>query len=119
MDTGEKVFMGILILIGLLSAVIGMVGLHINTGNGEHTGYVTAVETSGVFFKTHRAFIKTDTQSSQEDAYCVIDPTVFAELENVSKKKTLVTVKYFDWFSKGITNCGGEAGGIINGVSTL
>lgn len=49
--------------------------LHI-PNSGQHTGYVSSVEQSGIIWKTWTAYIKTDPQSSQEDAYCVTDSYV-------------------------------------------
>lgn len=83
-------------------------GFQYETGRGEHTGYITAVQKQGMFYKTGRAYVKTDTQSSQEDAYCVIDDNVYKQLEQLSKSKTQVTIKYFSWFQPGIKNCEGE-----------
>ena len=42
-----------------------------NTGIGQHTGYVSAVDQSGVLFPNYKVYFKTDTSSSQEDVYCV------------------------------------------------
>ena len=95
-----------------------LIGFHHETGRGEHVGYITSVQKQGVFFKTGRAYLKTDTQSSQEDAYCVIDDKVYDALWEKAKTKEHVSVKYFRWFSSGISNCGGE-GDVIYEVSAL
>ncbi len=107
-----------IIVIGVIWGIGDLIvhGIHFNTGEGEHTGYVTAVETKGVFYKTTTAYVKTNTQSSQEDAYCVIDPQVIAQLKTASVSKASVTVHYFDWFAKGVADCDGESD-IISGVS--
>ena len=89
--------------------------MHHETANGEHTGYVTAAERTGIFFKTFRVYLKTDTQSSQEDAYCVVDPTVYAELQKLSEQRAHVTVSYVSWLVPGIKNCEGE-NAVIYGV---
>lgn len=93
-------------------------GFHYETSRGEHTGYVTAIEKHGVFFKTGTAYLKTDTQSSQEDDYCVIDQAVYDQLQQYSLTKTHVNVYFFGWFSAGIANCDGE-GQIIYKVEPL
>lgn len=122
MDTEIKIIVGIGTVIGLFILgwiFIGLVGFHLETGKGTHVGFITSTETSGVLFKTDRAYIKTDTQSSQEDAYCVVDDNVFADLRKFSESHSRVEVSYFDWFSKGIANCGGEKGGVISGVKLI
>ena len=92
-------------------------GLHYRvTTNGEHTGYITAVEQNGIIFKTYRVYLKTDLQSSQEDAYCVVDPVIFSDLEKVSREKTQVSVGYLSWLFSGVKNCGRESA-VITSVS--
>lgn len=118
-NTIVSVLIAIVVLFFLwLIIIVPFFGFHTNTGNGTHVGYVTAVEKSGVFFKTGTAYIKSDTQSSQEDAYCVVDDNVLAELKNVAQKKVKVEVTYFEWFSAGIANCAGE-GAVISAVKEL
>lgn len=95
---------------------IPVVGWHYETGRGEHTGYITAVETGGIFFKTSNAYLKTDTQSSQEDIYCVVDPTVLGKLKEFAKTKTFINVYYLDYIANGISTCG-LGGSIIYDVS--
>ena len=122
METEEKIlagFFGSILVIILGISFIGLVGLHIETGKGSHVGFVTSVETNGLFFKTNRIYLKTDTQSSQEDDYCVIDNSVFSDLKKFSESHSRVEVSYFDWFSKGISNCGHETGGIITSVKEI
>lgn len=108
------------IIFGLiwLVFIVPFVGLHYETGRGEHTGYITAVERHGVFFKTNTVYLKTDTQSSQEDAYCVIDDEVYAELQKLSSVKQHVNAYFFSWFAAGIANCAGE-GDIIYKVEPI
>lgn len=83
-------------------------GWHLNTGSGEHTGYITAVEKSGVFWKTGTAYIKTDVSSSQEDRYCISDPAVYSRLEELSRSQARITVRYVEYLIKGFTVCNGE-----------
>lgn len=119
METGEKIvlwILGIIMFAVLFSVGISLVGLHIETNNGEHTGYITAVEKSGVVFKTYTVYVKTDTQSSQEDMYCVIDDRIIPELKEKSAKKEQVTVVFMDYFSAGVSNCGSYNAGIITGL---
>jgi len=62
--------------------------------NGQHTGYVTAVEQEGLIWKTWRAYVKTDPMSSQEDSYCVTDPSVVSQLQSIETSRALVTINY-------------------------
>lgn len=109
-------------LIGLfliwLCLYVPIFGFHYETLRGEHTGFVTAVEKTGIFFKTGRAYVKTDTQSSQEDSYCVIDENVYQQLQKASVDKVHVNLYFFGWFSAGIKNCEGE-GQIVYKVEPL
>jgi len=68
---------------------------HIGTANeGQHTGYVTAVEKEGIIWKTWRVYIKTDPQSSQEDKYCVEDESLIPKLQKMQESRQLVTLNY-------------------------
>jgi hypothetical protein len=106
------------ILIGMILALFFFVylpihGIHWNTGNGEQTGYVSAVEKTGLFWKTGRVYIKPTLESTQEDVYCVVDEEVFNKLKEVSVNKTSVTVKHKSFFSAGSMNCEGETAIIV------
>lgn len=121
METETKIGIGVVVVMLLIVVVpvtISAVGIHWNTGEGEHTGYVTAVQKQGVFFKTWRAYVKTETESSQEDTYCIVDPKVVKELQDAAKNKSLVTVSYFSWFAAGWANCQGE-GDVISKIEPL
>ena len=93
-------------------------GWHRETGRGEHVGYVTAAEKVGIFFKTNRAYIKTDTQSSQENAYCVADESTYEKLRLLAENKTHIKVRYVDYIIKGFKHCDHE-GEVILDVSPL
>lgn len=97
--------------------LVGINGLNIGTGSGEHTGYITSVEKNGLIFKTGRAYVKTDLQSSQEDMYCITDESLYKELEVVSRSKEPVTLKYHSKLIYGATNCSSE-GAIIDSFLT-
>lgn len=109
-----------LVTIGLLIGIIYILinGYHHETTVGEHTGYVTAIERSGLYFKTIRAYVKTDPQSSQEDEYCVVDPEVYSKLEEMSRKKTQITISFLSWIVSGWKNCSGEDAVIYNVIAT-
>lgn len=89
-------------------------GWHHITGNGKQTGYVSAVEKNGLFWKTGRAFIKPTLESTQEDVYCVMDNNLYTVLEQKSKTKESVTVVSVDFISKGAKNCDGESSIIVS-----
>lgn len=83
---------------------------------GEHTGYVTAIEESGLIWKTSTVYIKTDPQSSQEDAYCVVDSNVINQLKEKSTTRELVTIQYSVPFLVPGWKCKGE-GSIVDSVN--
>lgn len=85
-------------------------GIHIDTGGGQHTGYVTAVSTHGVFFKTSGFYFKTDPQSSQEDYYCVPPQSsvLLTTLDDAAKKRSLVTITFSSWMLAGFSVCDGN-----------
>lgn len=64
------------------------------SSNGSYTGYVTAVETSGVIWQTNSAYVKTDLTSSNEDKFCFLDESLFEVLKEKSTKKEKMTITY-------------------------
>ena len=101
----------ILVLISIVLSILGVVTfLAVNifipisyeTGSGKQTGYVSAVEKSGVLFKTGRAYIKPTLESTQEDIYCVMDDRILEELEKISVEKKRVEITHFSWLSTGL-----------------
>lgn len=115
----KYIFIIAFILFGLWLCIwLPFGGLHYETVRGEHTGFVTAVQRSGVIFKTGSAYLKTDTQSSQEDDYCVIDDEVYSQLQQYGEKKTHVNVYFFSWLSAGVKNCNFEGAVIYKVVPT-
>lgn len=121
LDGFEKGFfsvIGVIIIFCFILSLLFFIGFHLETGKGEHIGYITAVETRGIFLKTNRAYIKTDIQSSQEDSYCVIDSEIKSKLEKLAENKDRVKISYFSWLSNGIKNCEGE-GEVIYDVNVI
>ena len=112
-------FIGFVVLLILTPTVFLTItfftGIHYETGRGEHNGYITAVEKYGVFWKTGRAYLKTDTQSSQEDAYCVVDEKVYEQLGKAVTTKEHVVVSHKSWFIPAYWECGKE-GAVIYSV---
>lgn len=78
------------------------------TKDGTHTGYVTAVETNGIIWKTDRVYFKTDTESTQEEAYCVTDKQLKEKLIFAEKNKQRVTLHFNDYWIVGWSLCKGE-----------
>ena len=97
MDDGFEILMGFLLLgfIILLGLAI-ILPIRITTGTGEHTGYITAVDQKGILWKNYHIYFKTETESSQEDEYCIIrfDKELAEEVKQISKEKQLVSLKY-------------------------
>lgn len=83
---------------------------------GKHTGTVTAIETNGLIWKTDSVFFKTDSQSSQEDRYCILDKELKSKLEAYQESKTKVTIEYEDYLLVGYALCSDGDNGIIIGV---
>lgn len=92
-------------------------GIHWNTSNGEHTGYVTAVEENGLIFKTPSVYIKTKLDSSQEDRYCIIkDSALIEELRTAAIEEKRITIEFEDWFIRGFTNCSTHDIAVVNNI---
>ncbi len=108
-------FLGLLVVIALFCSFPLWV-IPYRTASGEHTGYVTAVEQKGVFFKTWTAYVKTSPTSSQEDVYCVIDRAVIPQLQQAAQSNEHVDLYFVDWLKRGVQNCKGESGIIIKVV---
>lgn len=93
--------MGVLLVIVTIIVIVALIcggiwfflGFH-PSNSGEHSGYITSVEKEGVIWKTWKAYVKTDTQSSQEDSYCVTDSGVVDQLKAVQESGKRVTVIY-------------------------
>lgn len=115
----KKGFGSIVIIIMTLVTILIfgslIIGIHIKTTEGgKHTGYVTAIETNGIIFKTHSAYFKSELESSQEDRYCIIDSKIKEELAKLSKEKTRVTIYYYDYLAPGLNYCKFDDIGIID-----
>lgn len=110
-------FIGLLAFIYLIAWHIPMAGIHLNTGAGEHTGFVTAVDTNGLIWKTTSIYFKTDLSSSQEDRYCVLaTPEVVERLRQSATQKERITIQYIDYLIAGGYYCSTMDVGIINSI---
>jgi hypothetical protein len=116
--TDDNIYIG-LIFTGLAAVVLFVLSICLGSfhvpNSGQHTGYVSSVEQSGIIWKTWTAYIKTDPQSSQEDRYCVTDPDAVSELQGDGASRTLVTVDYSAPLYVWKWQCGSEPS-IINSI---
>jgi hypothetical protein len=116
-----KVTIGTIVVFGFLYLVLWHLpvnGWHLQTSKGEQTGFVTAVETNGVFFKTPRVYIKSELSSSQEEAFCVAaDQATITRLEEAARTQERLTLEFVDWFMRGAKYCGGvEEIGVVKSI---
>ena len=93
----------------LFCIFIDINGIQRQTGTGQHSGYVTAIETNGLIWKTSSVYFKTDPKSSQEDIYCIKDRELMEKLKELSLNKKLVTIKYKTVLSAGLKYCSFES----------
>lgn len=91
MKTQKYIAIGLIVIVAI--ALLCTANFHI-PNSGQHTGYVSSVEQSGLIWKTWTAYVKTDPQSSQEDSYCVTDQSVVNQLQSAATERSSVTVYY-------------------------
>ena len=86
---------GIVGIIFLLIISLPFVLFSFNGSQGEHTGYVTAVEfNDNLIWDDNLVYFKTDLESTQEDKYCVNDELLKTILEEHAKKSTKITIRF-------------------------
>jgi len=120
MDWISDHFSIILGIAGILFVIFILCGFTFSIGEstGEHTGYVTAVETNnGLIYTDRIVYFKTDSQSSQEDMYCVNDMDVKQQLEEYARTNERVTIKYHNDYILWYSECA-RGSTIITDVST-
>lgn len=79
------------------------------TSEGEHSGYVTAMERSGYLWHNWKVYFKTDNSSSQEDIYCLPEHSPLAEeLKKANRERRQVTITYDGMRAVGFGLCDGE-----------
>lgn len=106
MDTGDIIIGGIVLLLIVGGLVFFGSLFFMGFGfpnSGTHTGYVTAVEKDGLF-QTNSAYFKTNTQSSQEDKYCV-KPDLVDELRKDQEQNKQITIMYARGFTMPVWEC--------------
>jgi hypothetical protein len=111
-----RIMIGVLVFVVLYLFLTPFLFTLHSPNSGEHTGYITAVEQSGLIWSTHTVYVKTDPQSSQEDAYCVTDPEVIKALKEKSITRELVILKYAAPFFVPGSKCKNESS-IVYSVS--
>ena len=112
-----SVLAGVFLLI-LIAAFVYFFAIFQTPGSGQHTGYVTSVEKSGIILQTWTVYIKTDPQSSQEDTYCITNKATIAALQNYEKQRAPVTVYYSSPFILWTWQCP-QKSAVINSVSAI
>jgi hypothetical protein len=110
--------LGISGIILLIVSIIGIYiyGIHYNTGGGKHIGYISSIETTGIIYKTPRAYFKTSLRSSQEDEYCIENMKLYDKLNALQSEN--ITITYKSYLVNGVKNCSGEAAIITNFEAT-
>jgi hypothetical protein len=88
------------------------------TSHGIATGYVSAVQTGGVFWSTTTVYLKTDLQSTQEEAYCVVDLGLAQQLRQSAERRQRVELTFTGhlWFGEG---CEFDDGDTITAVRAI
>lgn len=119
MSTNKKAPVLFIVGIGLFILLIVVPNFFIafvGRADGQHQGFVTAVETTGIVFNVDSVYVKTDLATTQEDKYCVTDPAVRAQLDEAVKSKRPVTLKYHNDLVVFAWDCSAYASSIIVGV---
>ena len=75
------------------------------TGEGEHTGYVTAIGIEGWFWRTWAVWFKSDTQSTQEDTYCLRDHELIPTLQAASRDHRRITITWETYLTVDWAEC--------------
>lgn len=102
-------------IIFAIIVAVGVSSFHM-PADGKHTGYVTAVEKSGYVFHTWTAYFKTNTESSQEDKYCITDSSLVTNLKSIQENNEKVTIEYQNNFFVPFWQCKGSDQSIINKI---
>lgn len=90
---------------GIIITLFGLRG--VGTAQGTHTGYITAIEhQSNIIWGADILYFKTDSQSSQEDVYC-INNNLLDEARKFQQNRTLVTITFQNDFLMWAWDCNG------------
>lgn len=104
MRTRLVIFIVIMIFV-VFTLVCLFVPITYVTGKGEHTGIITAVETTGIIFKVHTIYFKSSDESTQEETYCVTNEKLLPQLYEAQEEKRQVTLEWIDYLSIPINWC--------------
>ena len=104
----KKGFLGLFIfLFWVLVVFLALVISGVGKTQGQHTGYITSVEyESNIIWPADLVYFKTDTQSSQEDKYC-INKDILTQAKEFAKNRQLVTIEYSNDFFMWKWDCNG------------
>jgi len=102
----------------IIPLALALQGCITTTVDGEYTGYVTAVEKTGLIFKTWDVYVKTDRESSQEDKFCVPSDEVAKQLKGFGTEKKRALIKFHDEFWTPI-RCNVGKAGIVDSVEEI
>lgn len=107
-NKGTSMFYVLVVVLFLVGWGLAFNGIGHVTGTGTQKGIVTGVEASGLIWKTGRAYIKTGSDSSKEDAYCVIDKAIYAELMYAAMDSKEVVIHHQSNLVYPVTACNSE-----------
>jgi hypothetical protein len=104
---------GQLVLLVTGSLVVGLIlflvaGIHLSSiGEGEHSGYITAIDQNGYIFRNYDVYFKTDNSSSQEDMYCINRDNrgLIEKAKEANKSRKQVTIRYHGVRAFGLDLC--------------
>jgi len=106
----------ILSIIGIIVVILVLGGVRLSSiGQGEHSGFITAVDQNGYIFKNYDVYFKTDNSSSQEDMYCINRSNValIEQAKEANKARKEVVITYHGVRGLGVGLCfGSEIEGI-------
>ena len=112
----------IVIVLGILMIIVFIPltmisGFTLTSTSGEHTGYVTATQQTGIIWKTWDVYFKTNTTSTQEDEYCVADSNLVSELQADQQNSKHITIQFAEgmWMMP-LWKCSGSDSAIITGI---
>ena len=110
-DFVANLIAGFIIFMIILAICFACWGIRLSqVGEGEHSGYITAVDQRGYIFRNYDVFFKTDNSSSQEDTYCVDrnDKELVKQAQEANKTRKQVTVHYHGVRGIGFDLCYGS-----------
>jgi hypothetical protein len=117
-DTQEAIFgCGVFIFVAITFVLFTFIPLNIQLGQGQHVGYITAVD-STTSFGQHgtKIYFKTDLISAQEDKYCIDNSQtdLINQTREAQTKKLNVVIDYRNYTMTGWGACDGD---VINNIT--